>query len=217
MAIQCLVRVVPALAGNLLRPRFGYARSLSRRRIYSDCTHVCLHRRHHRRQGPRARHLLRLFRPCQQVPQLRRASRPRFSTLRRASPVMETSLARQLTIRGADERDHDRIWQIFQATIAPGDAFVYDPNTSREEAMAYWFANGTRTYVAEQDGQVAGSYILRPNRPGLGNHVANAGFMVDPAMRGRGVGRAMGEHALSEARRLGYRDMQFNFVISTNE
>ncbi len=130
---------------------------------------------------------------------------------------METPLARQLTIRGAEERDRDRIWQIFQATIAPGDAFVYDPKTSREEATAYWFANGTRTYVAEQNGQVVGSYILRPNRPGLGNHVANAGFMVDPATRGRGVGRAMGEHALSEARRLGYRDMQFNFVISTNE
>jgi len=130
---------------------------------------------------------------------------------------METSLARQLTIRGADERDHDRVWQIFQATIAPGDAFVYDPKTPREEAMAYWFANGTRTYVAEQDGRIVGSYILRPNRPGLGNHVSNAGFMVDPTARRSGVGRAMGEHALNEARRLGYRAMQFNFVISTNE
>jgi L-amino acid N-acyltransferase YncA len=130
---------------------------------------------------------------------------------------METSVARQLTIRSADERDRDRIWQIFQATVAPGDSFVYDPKTPREEAMAYWFAKGTRTYVAEQDGRIVGSYILRPNRPGLGNHVSNAGFMVDPAARGRGIGRAMGEHALGEARRLGYRAMQFNFVISTNE
>ncbi len=83
--------------------------------------------------------------------------------------------------------------------------------------MAYWFANGTRTYVAEHDGKIVGSYILRSNRPGLGDHVANAGFMVDPAGRGLGIGRAMGEHALGEARRLGYRAMQFNFVISTNE
>jgi len=130
---------------------------------------------------------------------------------------METPVAGTVTIREATERDRDVIWEIFHATIAPGDAFVYDPNTPREEAMAYWFANGTRTYVAEEDGKVVGSYILRPNRPGLGNHVANAGFMVEPTTRRSGIGRAMGEHALNEARRLGYRAMQFNFVISTNE
>lgn len=122
-----------------------------------------------------------------------------------------------MNIRPATDSDRNAVWKIFEATIAPGDAFVYDPNTPREEAMAYWFANGTRTYVAEKEGKIIGSYILRPNRPGLGNHVSNAGFMVDPAARGLGVGRAMGEHALNEARRLGYRAMQFNFVISTNE
>ena len=130
---------------------------------------------------------------------------------------METPGRSRLTIREATDGDQDAIWEIFRATIAPGDAFVYDPNTPREEAMAYWFANGTRTYVAEENGKVVGSYILRANRPGLGNHVANAGFMVDPAARGSGIGRTMGEHALSEARGLGYRAMQFNFVISTNE
>ena len=71
--------------------------------------------------------------------------------------------------------------------------------------------------MAEQDGKIIGSYILRKNRPGLGDHVANAGFMVDPSARGLGVGRAMGEHCLNEARRLGFRAMQFNFVVSTNE
>jgi L-amino acid N-acyltransferase YncA len=130
---------------------------------------------------------------------------------------VETSGARSLTIREATDRDRDAIWKIFEATVAPGDAFVYDPNTPRKEAEAYWFAKGTRTYVAEESGRIVGSYILRPNRPGLGNHVSNAGFMVDPAARRLGVGRAMGEHALEEARRLGYRAMQFNFVIGSNE
>src|SRR5689334_8170042 len=55
-----------------------------------------------------------------------------------------------------------------------------------------------------------------PNQPGLGSHVANTVFMVSPSARGLGVGRRMGEH-LSEARRLGFRAMQFNFVVSTNE
>ena len=122
-----------------------------------------------------------------------------------------------LAIRPATDADRDIVWEIFRATIAPGDAFVYDPNTPREEAMAYWFAKGTRTYVAEREDRVVGSYILRPNRPGLGDHVANAGFMVAPEARGLGIGRTMGEHALNEARRLGYRAMQFNFVIATNE
>jgi L-amino acid N-acyltransferase YncA len=130
---------------------------------------------------------------------------------------VETAGDRPLNIRDATDRDRDAIWEIFRATVAPGDSFVYDPNTPREEAEAYWFAKGTRPYVAEQDGKVVGSYILRPNRPGLGNHVSNAGFMVAPAARRFGVGLAMGEHALAEARRLGYSAMQFNFVISTNE
>ena len=130
---------------------------------------------------------------------------------------METSHTHALGIREANDRDRNAIWEIFRATVAPGDVFVYDPNTPREDAEAYWFAKGTRSYVAEQDGKIVGSYILRSNRPGLGDHVANAGFMVGPAARGLGVGRAMGEHALEEARRLGYRAMQFNFVISTNE
>jgi len=122
-----------------------------------------------------------------------------------------------MKIREAIDTDRDAIWKIFQATVAPGDVFVYDPNTPREEAEAYWFAKGTRTFAAEQEGKIIGSYVLRPNRPGLGDHVANAGFMVAPEARGLGVGRVMGEHALNEARQLGFRAMQFNFVISTNE
>ena len=62
-----------------------------------------------------------------------------------------------------------------------------------------------------------GTYYLKTNQPGLGAHVCNAGYMVAGQARGRGVGRAMAEHSLEEARRLGYRAMQYNFVASTNE
>jgi L-amino acid N-acyltransferase YncA len=121
------------------------------------------------------------------------------------------------TIRTATHKDQDAIWKMFRATILRGDTFVYDANTSREQALAYWCGPAAATFVAEQNGKVMGSYLLRQNQPGLGDHVANAGFMVDSAARGLGVGRAMGEHCLDEARRLGYRAMQFNFVVSTNE
>src|SRR5438046_6219539 len=87
---------------------------------------------------------------------------------------------------------------------------------SREEGLAYWFRADTRTYVAENDGRVVGTYILRPNQLGPGSHVANAAFMVASDAQGFGVGRAMAEHCLSEARRIGFRAMQFNFVVSMN-
>ena len=122
-----------------------------------------------------------------------------------------------LQIRAAADSDRDAIWDIFHDVVATGDTYVFDPNTSREEALAYWFREDTHTYVAEQNGEVVGSYVLRPNRPGLGAHVSNASFIVAKSARGLGVGRAMGEHCLSEARRLGFRAMQFNFVVSTNE
>jgi GNAT superfamily N-acetyltransferase len=122
-----------------------------------------------------------------------------------------------MDLRPANKVDEDAIWEIFRAVIAPGDTYVFDPGTSREEALAYWFRPDTQTYVAESDGRIVGTYILKPNQPALGSHVANAAFMVSPSARGLGVGRRMGEHCLDEARRLGFRAMQFNFVVSTNE
>jgi ribosomal protein S18 acetylase RimI-like enzyme len=122
-----------------------------------------------------------------------------------------------MKIRRAAEKDRDAIWKIFHEVVAAGDTYALDPNISREDALAYWFTSDTHTYVAEQSViGVAGTYILRPNQSGGGSHVANAGFMVSASARGKGIGRAMAEHCLGEARRLGFRAMQFNYVISTN-
>jgi L-amino acid N-acyltransferase YncA len=121
-----------------------------------------------------------------------------------------------VTIREASGSDRDAVWGIFHAVVAEGDTYAFDPDTPRDEALAYWFHPGARTYVAEDAGRVVGTYVLKANQLGLGSHVANAAFMVAAAARGAGVGRAMGEHCLGEARRLGYRAMQFNFVVSTN-
>jgi L-amino acid N-acyltransferase YncA len=121
------------------------------------------------------------------------------------------------TIRPATDSDRDTIWEIFHEVITAGDTYPFDPEMSRNDALAYWFQGGAHTYVAEQDDQIVGTYILRPNWSGPGGHVANAAFMVGASARGQGIGRAMGEHCLSEARRLGFRAMQFNFVVSSNE
>ena len=122
-----------------------------------------------------------------------------------------------LDIRLARETDRDAIWNIFHAVVAPGDTYAFNPRISREDALAYWFRADTHTYVAEEDGRVVGTYILKANQPSHGSHVANAAFMVAPDVQGSGVGRRMAEHCLAEARQLGFRAMQFNFVVSTNE
>jgi L-amino acid N-acyltransferase YncA len=121
------------------------------------------------------------------------------------------------SIRPAIERDHAAIWSIFHGVIAAGDTYALDPGMSREAALAYWFQPGARAYVAERDGRMVGIYHLKPNQAGPGSHVANAAFMVSPEARGNGVGRLMGEHCLAEARTAGFRAIQFNFVVSTNQ
>jgi len=122
-----------------------------------------------------------------------------------------------LQIRQATALHSDAIWGIFHPVVARGDTYALDPRISREDGLAYWLHPANSCYIAEHEGNVVGTYILRPNQSGPGSHVANAGFMVSLGARGLGVGRKMGEHALSEARRLGFRAMQFNFVVSTNE
>ena len=121
-----------------------------------------------------------------------------------------------LTLRPARSGDADAIWRIFHQVVAAGDSYVFAAATSRADAEQYFLMPGITTFVAEADGDVAGFYKLIPNRRDRGAHVANASFMVDPAMAGRGIGYALGRHCLEEARRRGYVAMQFNFVVSTN-
>lgn len=123
----------------------------------------------------------------------------------------------KMTIRPATDSDHDAIWEIFREVIAAGETYPLDPKTSRPDALAYWFQRDAHVFVTESGGKVAGSYTLHANQSGGGVHVANAAFIVADDARGQGIGRAMGEHCLDEARRLGFRAMQFNFVVSTNQ
>jgi len=125
--------------------------------------------------------------------------------------------ASALTLRDATDADGDAIWDIFRVVVASGDTYAFDPDISRAEALSYWMQPANHCQLAQHDGTVVGTYILRANQPGLGSHVANAAFMVAPTARGRGVGQAMGQHCLGEARRRGFRAMQFNFVVSTND
>jgi L-amino acid N-acyltransferase YncA len=119
-------------------------------------------------------------------------------------------------IRPATRHDADAIWRIFHAVVAAGDTYTFPPDTPRDQAVDYFLGPGISSWVIEDEGGVIGMYKLIPNHGGLGSHVANASFMVDPSAHGKGAGRAMGDHCLDQARQAGYEAMQFNFVVSTN-
>ena len=127
------------------------------------------------------------------------------------------TVLREVKIRRATEGDSDEVWSIFKAVIAPGDTYAFDSDMSRADAMDYLYSDDTSTYVAESAGRIVGIYFIRANQPGLGSHIANAGFMVWPGAQRTGIGRKMAEHCLEEARRLGFCGIQFNFVVSTNQ
>ena len=120
-------------------------------------------------------------------------------------------------LRLAEPSDFERIWEIFHAVIQGQDTWYYDPATSKEQAREIWMDPKIRTFVATFDGRVEAMYFLRPNAPGLASHVCNAGYMVDPHTHSHGLGSQMCEHSILEAKRLGYRAMQYNFVVSTNQ
>lgn len=122
-----------------------------------------------------------------------------------------------LNIRKARPQDHDAVWDIFHEVVAEGTTYAYSPDTGKEEALHQWIEKSRACYVAEQRGQVLGTYYIKTNQPGLGSHVCNAGYMVSADARGQGIGRAMCEHSLQEARRIGYKAMQYNLVASTNQ
>jgi L-amino acid N-acyltransferase YncA len=122
-----------------------------------------------------------------------------------------------IAIRAATAADRDAVWQMLEPVIRAGEVFALPREMTREQGLAYWFADGSRVFVAEDEGQVAGSYYLHANQQGGGSHVANCGYLTAGWALGRGVAGAMCAHSLELARSVGFRAMQFNFVVSTNE
>jgi len=121
-----------------------------------------------------------------------------------------------IELRKATENEKPAIWRIIKAVIAGGDTYFFLPDTPEEEMMAYWFSPDKHNYVAVMDGEVVGTFWLRANQPGLGSHIANAAYMVSPDAGGKGIGRKMADFSIDEARRLGFKAMQFNFVVKSN-
>ena len=122
-------------------------------------------------------------------------------------------------IRTATDVDWGQIWPIVEAVVRAGETYAYPLDLTSEDARDLWMAPppGETVVWADDDGTVLGTAKMGPNRPGNGDHVGTASFMVAPGARGRGVGRDLGEHVVAWHREHGFDAIQFNAVVETNE
>ena len=122
-----------------------------------------------------------------------------------------------MLIRLAANGDASAVWAVMEPIIRAGETYSLPREMSKEGALAYWLSAEREVFVAEDNGEIVGTYGLQANQKGGGAHVANCGYMTAVSATGRGVARAMCAHSLDQARERGFRAMQFNFVISTNQ
>lgn len=121
-------------------------------------------------------------------------------------------------IRPADKQaDRSAIWRILEPVIRAGETYPLPREMKDKAALAYWLSSLHTTFVAEdENGMIVGTYYIRPNTSGGGDHIANCGYMVAEDAQGKGVATAMCAHSLDTAREMGFAGMQFNFVIASN-
>jgi len=122
-----------------------------------------------------------------------------------------------MLIRPALTQDRAAIWSIIGPVIREGETYTLDRDMDEDEALSYWMGPDKETFVAEEGGLILGTYYMRPNQAGGGRHICNCGYMTSAHATGRGIARQMCLHSLDHARLRGYRGMQFNFVVSSNE
>lgn len=122
-----------------------------------------------------------------------------------------------ISIRAFATTDWPALLPLLRQTFAAGDTYAFAPDSSDADIHRAWIEVPAATYVAcAPDGEILGTYFIKPNQPGLGAHVCNCGYVVAPAAQGRGVASALCEHSQRVALEMGFRAMQFNLVVSTN-
>jgi ribosomal protein S18 acetylase RimI-like enzyme len=122
-----------------------------------------------------------------------------------------------LEIRACTEADRGAVWRILEPHLRAGETYALPREWGEGEAVGYWCGPGHEVFVASVDGEIVGTYFVQANQQGGGAHVANCGYATGVWATGRGVARAMAAHSLVRAKARGFRAMQFNFVVSTNE
>jgi ribosomal protein S18 acetylase RimI-like enzyme len=122
----------------------------------------------------------------------------------------------KLIIRPASSDDLEDIWRMWKDIMDQKVYFAFDDQTTKEDIIKSWINLNNHCFVAEKVNSIVGAYILKPNQPGYGKHIANASYLVDTTFRGGGIGHQLCVHSIESAKKIGFRGMQFNFVVSTN-
>ncbi|NVK42535.1 MAG: GNAT family N-acetyltransferase [Oceanospirillaceae bacterium] len=138
-----------------------------------------------------------------------------FYTLRGSASYC--SARRKADIRHINKSDFETFWPCFKAIIEAKETYALDPDMSLEEAYRLWCEVPLETFVLEENGQIIGTYYIKPNAMGPGNHICNCGYMVADWARGKGIAKRLGEHSQRIALELGFEAMQFNSVVSSNQ
>ena len=121
-------------------------------------------------------------------------------------------------IRNYEERDWKSVWHVIEPVFRAGETYAYATDITEDEAYEVWIEKPSATFVAkDENGEIIGTYYIKPNQPGPGSHVCNCGYIVAEKARGKGVAAALCEHSQLEAVSRGFRAMQYNLVVSTNE
>lgn len=123
-----------------------------------------------------------------------------------------------LTIRPFEEKDWTATWQIIESVFRTGETYAFSPDITKEEIYHAWIEVPAATFVAvDENKTVVGTYYIKKNQPGLGSHICNCGYIVAEKVRGKGIATAMCEHSQREAISRGFRAMQYNLVVSSND
>jgi L-amino acid N-acyltransferase YncA len=120
----------------------------------------------------------------------------------------------------ADQKDVEPLRELYRVIVEEGTSYPHDRVPDRDDFIDYWF-RGKSTVAAYLQDQASGAgmlgaFYLKPNWPGWARQVANAGFIVAPQWRRKGLGWLLGATMLQYAKELGYRSVIFNLVFSEN-
>jgi len=122
-----------------------------------------------------------------------------------------------MLIRPAAADEWPKIWRMMEPVMRAGETLALPRDGTEEHGRAYWSSPEKTNFLAVEGDDVLGSSYIRPNQQGGGAHVANCGYLTAEAARGRGIARALCAHSIDYCREAGFKAIQFNFVVSTNE
>uniref|UniRef100_A9A737 GCN5-related N-acetyltransferase n=1 Tax=Methanococcus maripaludis (strain C6 / ATCC BAA-1332) TaxID=444158 RepID=A9A737_METM6 len=122
----------------------------------------------------------------------------------------------EIIIREYENNDLSEMKDIWNSIVEDGISFPNEEKLTLENA-AEFFSNQTYTGIAIDNGEIVGLYILHPNNIGRCGHIANSSYAVKLGQRGKSIGKKLVEHSLKIAKEKGYRILQFNAVVASNE